>query len=166
MMKNKVKDKKIVKKFNILYSKLFIFLAVVLMLSVGVLGFFLFSYDKDVTYQVVGSKGNLLVLVDLTDQVFNVSESLSTTQSLNLVNQNGVTNMSYVIDVNVTNLDPGNCTINGDVNFELRKDAVLIPNNTNFTMDAGLNNFNLTAIAINNRICPQNITTSLLFFEL
>ncbi len=165
MMKNKLKDKKMVKKSNILYSKLFIFLAVVLILSAGVLAFFTFNYDKDVTYQVVGSKGNLLILLDLTDQVFNVSENLSTTQNLNLVNQNGATNMSYVIDINVTNLDPGNCTINGDINFELRKDAILVLNNTNFTMDAGLNNFNLTAIAINNRVCPQNITTSLSFTE-
>ncbi|KKL92709.1 hypothetical protein LCGC14_1882030, partial [marine sediment metagenome] len=64
------------------------------------------------------------------------------------------------------NLDPGNCTINGDVTFELKKDAVPVPNSTNFTMDAGINNFNFTAIALNNRVCPQNITTSLSFTEL
>ena len=165
-MNNKIQDSKKVKKFNILYSKLFIFLAFVLMLSVGVFAFFTFSYDKDVTYQVVGSQGDLLILVELTDQVFNVSENLSSTQELRLVNQNGATNMSYVIDVNITNLDPGNCTINGDVSFELEKDAIVIPNNTNFTMDAGLNIFNFTSIALNNRVCPQNITTSLSFTEL
>ncbi len=162
-MKNKVENPK---KFNILYSKLFIFLAVVLMLSAGVLAFFTFNYDKDVTYQIIGSKGDLLVLVDLTDQILNVSESLNSVQNLTIVNQNGATNMSYIIDTNVTNLDPGNCTINGDVTFELKKDAVLVPNNTNFTMDAGINNFNFTAIALNNRVCPQNITTSLSFTEL
>ncbi|KKN28599.1 hypothetical protein LCGC14_0852440 [marine sediment metagenome] len=165
-MNNKIQDSKKVKKFNILYSKLFIFLAFVLMLSVGVFAFFTFSYDKDVTYEVVGSQGDLLILVELTDQVFNVSQSLTNTQELRLVNQNGVASMFYLIDVNVTNLDPGNCTINGDVTFELEKDAIIIPTNTSFNMSAGLNIFNLTSIALNNRVCPQNITTSLSFTEL
>ena len=149
------------KKLNVL-----MFFAVTIILSAGVFAFFTFSYDKDVIYQVVGSQGDLLILVDLSDQIFNVSENLSNTQELRLVNQNGATNMSYVIDVNVTNLDPGNCTINGDVTFELEKSAMVIPNNTNFTMTAGLNIFNLTSTAINNRVCPQNITTSLSFIEL
>ena len=74
--------------------------------------------------------------------------------------------MFYLIDVNVTNLDPGNCTINGDVTFELEKDAIVIPTNTSFNMSAGLNIFNLTSTALNNRVCPQNITTSLSFTEL
>ena len=154
------------KKLSVPYSKLFIFVSLTLLLSAGVLAFFTFTYDKDVTYQVVGSKGDLLILIDLSDQVFNVSESLNNSQNLTVVNQNGVASMNYTIDVNVTNLDPGNCTINGDVNFELRKDAVLVSNNTNFTMDAGMNNFEFKAIAINNRVCPQNITTSLSFTEL
>ncbi len=154
------------KKFNMLYSKLFIFLATVLILSAGVLAFFTFTYDRDVTYQVVGSKGSLLVLVDLTDQILNVSESLNLSQNLTIVNQNGATNMSYILNANVTNLDPGNCTINGDVTFELNKDTVLIPDNTTFTMDAGMNVFNFIAVALNNRVCPQNITTSLSFTEL
>ena len=143
----------------------FLFLAITIMLSAGVFAFFTFSYDKDVNYEMVGSQGTLLVLVDLSDQISNVSESLTNTQNLTVVNQNGATNMNYVIDINVTNLDPGNCTINGDVTFELWKDTPIL-NNTNFTMDAGLNNFNFTSIALNNRICPQNITTSLSFTEL
>ena len=149
------------KKLNLL-----IFLAVTIILSAGVFAFFTFSYDKDVTYQVVGSKGDLLILVDLTDQIFNVSESLNSTQNLTIVNQNGDASMNYIIDINVTNLDPGNCTINGDVTFELRDDLnQLISNNTNFTMDSGMNKFNFTAVALNNRVCPQNITTSLSFSE-
>ncbi len=164
-MKNKVEDQKELKKSNFLYSRLFVVSSIVLMLSVGVFAFFTFSYEKDVTYQVVGSKGDLLVLVDLSDQVFNVSESLNLSQNLTVVNQNGAASMNYIVDINVTNLDPGNCTINGDITFELRKDAVLVGNDTNFTMDAGVNNFNFTATAVNNRVCPQNVTTSLSFTE-
>ncbi|KKL84536.1 hypothetical protein LCGC14_1963700 [marine sediment metagenome] len=163
-MKNKVENPK---KFNILYSKLFIFLAVVLMLSAGVLAFFTFNYDKDVTYEVVGSKGNLLILIDLTDQVFNVSDNLSATQSLTLVNQNGATNMSYILNTNVTNLDPGNCSATGDISFELEKQGSGVLNNgTSFNMSAGINVFNFTVSAINNRVCPQNVTASLSFTEL
>ena len=149
------------KKLNLL-----VFLAVTIMFSAGVFAFFTFSYDKDVTYQVVGSQGDLLVLVDLTDQVFNVSESLNNSQNLTVVNQNGAASMNYIVDINVTNLDPGNCTINGDITFELRKDAVVVGNDTNFTMDAGINNFDFTATAINNRVCPQNVTTSIMFSEI
>lgn len=148
-------------------NKLFIFLVAVLMLSAGVLAFYSFSYDKDVTYEVVGSKGDLLILVDLTDQILNVSQSLNSTQNLTIVNQNGFTSMDYVIDINVTNLDPGNCTINGDVIFELEKqgEGVLL-NGTNFNMSAGINRFNFTVYAVNNRVCPQNVTASLSFTEL
>ena len=166
-MKKKVEDQKKLKRSSFLYSRLFVISSIVLILSVGVLAFFTFGYDKDVTYQVVGSKGDLLVLVDLTDQVFNVSESLNLSRNLTIVNQNGAAIMNYIVDVNVTNLDPGNCTINGDITFELGKNGVgIISNNTNFTMDAGINNFNFTAIALNNRVCPQNVTTSLSFTEL
>ena len=161
-MEGEIKDKN---KSRILFSRGFIFLAVILMLSVSVLGFFLFSYDKDVNYQVVGSQGGLLILVDFTDQILNVSQSLNSSQNLTLVNQNGFTNMTYVIDTNVTNLDPGNCTLNNDVSFELKKDAILIPNNTIFPMDAGVNTFDFIVTAVNNRVCPQNITNSLSFTE-
>ena len=81
----------------------FLFLAVTIMLSAGVFAFFTFNYDKDVIHQMVGSQGTLLILVDLTDQISNVSESLNNSQNLTLVNQNGATNMNYIIDVNVTN---------------------------------------------------------------
>ncbi len=145
----------------------FLFLAITIMLSAGVFAFFTFSYDKDVVHQMVGSQGNLLVLVDLTDQISNVSESLNNSQNLTLVNQNGVTNMNYVLDVNVTNLDPGNCTINNDVSFELNHvGSGIIFNGSNFTINAGVNSFIFKSIAINNRVCPQNITTSLSFTEL
>ena len=152
---------------KIVMKKAFIFLGIGLLLTTGVFAFFLFNYDKDVNYQVEGSKGTLLVLVDFTDQIFNVSESLSTTQNLKLVNQNGATSMQYLESFNVINLDPGNCTITGDITFELRDDVdQLILNGTNFNMSAGVNDFNLTATAINNRVCPQNITASLMFNEI
>lgn len=156
------------KKSNLLYSKIFVSLGIVLMLSSGVFAFFLFTYDKDITYEVVGSKGTLLILVDFTNEIFNVSEGLTTTQNLSLVNQNGATNMFYIIMTNVTNLDPGNCTISpGEVSFELGFDpGELILNGTNFTMAPGLNKFNLTTTAINNRVCPQNITNILMFEEI
>ncbi len=167
-MRENLNDKgvKKVKRFGILPSKLFVFFAFVLIFSVGVLAFFTFSYDKDVTYQVVGSQGDLLILVDLSDQVFNVSESLNNSQNLTVVNQNGAAPMNYVINIDVTNLDPGNCTLNNDVSFELSKDAMVILNSTNFTMDPGVNNFEFKSIAINNRVCLQNITTSLTFSEI
>jgi len=161
-MESEIQDKN---KSKILYSRLFIFLTAIVILSVGVFAFFLFSYDKDVTYEIVGSQGGLLILVDFSDQILNVSQSLNSTQNLTLVNQNGFTNMTYIIDTNVTNLDPGNCTINNDVTFELKKDAVVILNGTNFTMDAGINTFDFIVTAVNNRVCPQNITNSLSFAE-
>ncbi len=157
------------KKSKILSSKVFFSVAIIILLSSGVLAFFLFTYDKEIDYQVVGSKGTLLVLLDFNDQIFNVSQNLSTTQDLSLVNQNGATDMFFTILTNVTNLDAGNCTISpGEVSFELRKGTLnqLISNNTNFTMNAGLNNFNFTATAINNRVCTQNITNILNFTEI
>lgn len=166
-MKNSLEDKKEnSNKFNI-YSKPFIFLSVTLLLSVTVLAFYSFSYDKDVNYEIVGSKKDLVILIDLTDQVFNVSENLSLTQNLKLVNQNGNANIFYNLSTNITNLDPGNCTMDGDITFEFRKDNIgLILPETNFTMDPGVNDFNFTAIAINNRVCPMNITTSLTLTEI
>ncbi len=161
-MENEIQDKN---KSKILYSRSFIFLAAIVVLSVGVFAFFLFSYDKDVTYEIVGSQGDLLISVDLSNQILNVSQSLNSTQNFTLVNQNGFTNMTYIIDTNVTNLDPGNCTLNNDVSFELKKGAVVIPNGTNFTMDAGINTFDFIVTAVNNRVCPQNITNSLSFIE-
>ncbi len=147
-------------------KKIFVFFAITLILSAGVLAFFTFNYDKEVNYQVVGSKGDLLVLVDLTDQIFNVSESLSSPQNLTIVNQNGATQMNFTEILNVTNLDPGNCTITGDITFELFKVNIgLIPNSTTFTMNAGINNFVYNITAVNNRVCPQNITSTLMFIE-
>ncbi len=147
-------------------KKTFIFFAITLMLTVGVVAFYAFSYDKDVTYEIVGSKKDLVILLDLTDQILNVSENLSSTQNLTLENQNGATTMQYFETLNVTNLDPGNCTITGDISFELFKDGIgIISNLDNFTMNAGVNDFNYTVIAINNRVCPQNITASLMFTE-
>ena len=145
----------------------FLFLAITIMLSAGVLAFFTFSYDKDVTYEIVGSKGNLLILVDFTDQILNVSQSLNSTQDLTVVNQNGLAFMEYIIDTNVTNLDPGNCSATGDISFELEKQGSGVLNNgTSFNMSAGINVFNFTVSAINNRVCPQNVTASLSFTEL
>ncbi len=156
------------KRFKLLYSKVFFSVVLILLLSSGVLAFFLFSYDKEIDYQVIGSKGTLLVLVDFTDQIFNVSDNLTSIQNLSLVNQNGATNMSYIIITNITNLDPGNCTLVPDeVSFDLRENFnQVVPNNTNFTMKAGLNSFNVTGTAINNRVCPQNITHILKFEEI
>jgi len=160
-------EKNKIKKSKVLYSKIFFSITIILLLSSGVLAFFLFNYDKDVNYEVVGSKGTLLVLVDFTDQIFNVSESLNLSQNLTLVNQNGATTMQYLESFNVTNLDPGNCTINGDITFELTKSGSgIISHFDNFTMDAGVNDFSFKAMAINNRVCPQNITASLMFNEI
>ena len=148
-------------------SNLLVFLTVTIILSVGVFAFFTFAYDKDVTYQVVGSQGDLLVLVDLVDQVFNVSTSLNNSQNLTVVNQNGGAIMNYSLSVNVTNLDPGNCTINNDVSFELNHvGSGIIPVNGNMSLSPGINDFTFKAIAVNNRVCPQNITTSLAFMEI
>ncbi len=148
-------------------NKAFMFFAITLILTAGVVAFYTFSYDKDVNYEIIGSQKDLLVFLDLSDQILNVSENLSSTQDLNLVNQNGATTIHYIETLNVTNLDPGNCTINGDITFELMKSGVgLISPLDNFTMDAGMNNFNYTVIALNNRICPQNITASLMFSEI
>lgn len=148
------------------YKSFFIFFFSVLILSSSVLAYYSFSYEKDVNYEIIGSKRNLLILMDLSNQIFNVSEDLTNVQDLKLVNQNGVTNMSYTLNLNVINLDPGNCTIEGDVTFQLGNSDGIILNGSNFTMYSGMNNMNLTTTALNNRICPQNITASLLFSEL
>ncbi len=154
-------------KSNFLYSKLFISLVAILILSVGVLAYYNFSYDKDVVYEIKGSMKDLIIQLDLTDQVLNVSENLSIMQDLDLVNQNGETNMHYDSTYNITNLDTGNCTINNDISFELFKGGHgVINDEDNFTMYSGVNNFNLTATAVNNRVCPQNITMSLSFSEI
>ncbi len=147
-------------------NKAFMFFAITLMLTVGVAAFFTFSYEKEVDYQIVGSKGDLLILIDFTDQILNVSDTLISTQDLTIVNQNGAASMNFTELLNITNLDPGNCTITGDMVFELfQSGGGLIPTGTNFTMNAGLNTFSYNATAINNRVCPQNITASLMFTE-
>ncbi len=149
-----------------LFSKLFIVLASILIVSGGVLAFFVFDYNKSVDYQVGGGKGNMLVTLDLTDQSFNVSQNLSSTQDLSLVNQNGAATMFYLINTNITGVEPG-CDPSGDISFELWKESTgsQVSNSTNFTMNAGLNDFNFTTIAVNNRVCDQNITVTLGFSE-
>ncbi len=154
-------------KPKLIYSKLFIFVVAILVLSVGVIAFYNFSYDNEVVYEIVGSKKDLKIQLDLTNIVLNVSENLSITQDLNLINQNGNAVMDYIENISIINLDPGNCTINNDISFELFKDGLgVINDGENFTMNPGMNIFNLTATAINNRVCPQNITISLGFSEI
>ena len=148
---------------NILFSKLFIIIASVLLISGGVLAFFVYDYNKSVDYQVIGSKGNLTVTLDLTDQVFNVSQNLSSTQDLTILNQNGAASFIYLLDTNITSVVPG-CDPAGDISFELRKGNEIF-NGTNFTMSPGFNNFNFAVVAVNNRVCPQNITVTVDFSE-
>ena len=151
---------------NILFNKFFIVFAIILLVSGGVLAFFVFDYNKTVDYQIVGAKGNLTITLDLTDQVLNVSENLSSTQNLTILNQNGVANFFYLLERNLTGVVPG-CNPTGDISFELWKDSIgtEIVNATNFTMNPGFNDFNFTVNAVNNRICPQNITVTLGFSE-
>ncbi len=148
---------------NILFNKFFIIFASILIVSTGVLAFFVFDYNKTVDYQVVGGKGNLTVTLDLTNQVFNVSENLSSTQDLTILNQNGATNFLYLLERNLTGVAPA-CDPTGDLSFELWKGSEII-NGTNFTMSPGFNDFNFTVIAVNNRVCDQNITVTLDFSE-
>ncbi|KKK86048.1 hypothetical protein LCGC14_2767160, partial [marine sediment metagenome] len=142
----------------------FIIFIIILIVSGSVLAFFVFSYDKTVNYQVVGAKGNLTVVLDLTDQVFNVSENLSLKQDLTIRNQNGAANFLYLLDVNATNIDPS-CSPAGDISFELTNQTNVINNGTNFTMKPGFNDFDFTISAVNNRVCPQNISVTLDFSE-
>ena len=148
---------------NILFNKFFIIIVSVLLISGGVLAFFVYDYNKSVDYQVVGSKGNLTVTLDLTNQVLNVSENLSSTQDLTIRNQNGAATFLYLLERNLTGVTPG-CNPAGDISFELRKGSEIL-NGTNFTMSPGFNNFNFTVVAVNNRVCHQNITTTLDFSE-
>lgn len=102
--------------------------------------------------------------MDLTDQVLNVSENLSSAQELILLNQNGATTFLYLFTENVTGVEPG-CNPAGDISFELEKESV-IDDGTNFTMNPAFNIFNFTITAVNNRVCPQNITVTLDFTEI
>ena len=151
---------------NILSNKLFIIFASILIVSSGVLAFFVFDYNSSVDYEVVGAKGNLTVTLDLTDQVFNVSENLASTQNLTIRNHNGAATMLYLLDTNLTGVEPG-CNPAGDISFELWKEStgMQITNGTNFTMNPAFNDFNFTVNAVNNRVCPQNITVTLDFSE-
>ena len=145
----------------------FISLISLFILTSGVFAFFLFSFDSSVDYQIVGSKKDLNITLGLSDQIFNVSESLVNVNNFRMVNQNGEAEMTYIININETNLDPINCDSTGDISFELTNfSGAIINNASNFTMFAGINQFNLTATAINNRVCPQNITVDLSFSEL
>ncbi len=148
---------------NIFSNKFFIIFTSILLISGGVLAFFTFDYNRSVDYQVLGSKGNLTVTLDLTDQTLNVSENLSSTQDLTIRNQNGATTMFYLLTTNLTGVSPA-CDPTGDLSFELRK-GTEISNGTNFTMNSGFNNFNFTINAINDRVCNQNITLTLDFSQ-
>ncbi|KKL88565.1 hypothetical protein LCGC14_1923440 [marine sediment metagenome] len=146
-----------------LFSKFFIILASIVIVSGGVLAFFIYSYDKSVDYEIIGGKGNLVVVLDLTNQILNVSENLSSTQSFTILNQNGFANFTYLFNSNVTGVELG-CDPTGDISFTLLKSNEIL-NGTNFTMTPSFNDFNFTVNAINNRVCPQNITATLNFSE-
>ncbi len=150
---------------NILYSKFLIILLSVLLVSGSVLAFFVFDYNRAIDFQVVGAKGNLTVTVDLTNQIFNVSQNLSSTQNLTILNQNGATQFLYLINTNLTGVEPA-CDPTGDVSFQLTKFPVTPLNNgTTFTMNPGFNDFKFIVSAVNDRVCPQNITVTLDFSE-
>ncbi|KKN40762.1 hypothetical protein LCGC14_0729780 [marine sediment metagenome] len=149
---------------KVVLNKFFIVFASILILSGGVLAFFIFDYNKTVNYQVVGAKGNLTITLDLTDQVFNVSDGITSTQNLTILNQNGATDFLYTLTENVTGVEPG-CNATGDISFELEKGSQ-IPSGSNFTMNPAFNTFNFTIDAVNNRVCPQNITVTLDFTEI
>lgn len=148
---------------KVVLNKFFIIFASILVLSGGVLAFFVFDYNKTVNYQVVGAQGNLTVTVDLTNHVLNVSENLTSSQDLIIRNQNGAANFLYSLTENVTGVEPG-CNETGDISFKLEKGSE-IPSGTNFTMSPAFNTFNFTVTAVNNRVCPQNITVTLDFTE-
>ncbi|KKN65801.1 hypothetical protein LCGC14_0477370 [marine sediment metagenome] len=148
---------------NILFNKFFIIFASILLVSGGVFAFFIFDYNKTVDYEIIGAKGNLTITLDLTDQVFNVSENLTSTQDLTILNQNGATNFIYLLERNLTGVTPG-CDPMGDISFELSKGSEIL-NGTNFSMSPGFNDFNFKVVAVNNRVCNQNITVTLDFSE-
>ena len=149
---------------NIFFNKFFIIFVSILIVSGGVLAFFVFDYNKSVDYEIVGGQGNLTITLDLTNQVLNVSENLSSTQDLTIRNQNGATNFNYTFTENLTGVEPG-CNPTGDISFELGSAAGVINNAEIFTMNPGFNDFNFTVTAVNNRVCPQNITVTLDFSE-
>ncbi len=149
---------------NMVINKLFIVFLGILVISSGVYAFFIFDYNRTVDYQVIGAKGNLTISVDLTDQIFNVSENLILSQNLSLLNQNGAAIFLYSLTENITGVEPG-CNATGDISFVLEK-GVQIPDGTNFTMNPGFNNFNFNVSAVNNRVCPQNISVTLDFSEI
>ncbi len=148
---------------QIFFNKFFIIFASILLVSGGVFAFFIFDYNKTVDYQIVGAKGNLTIILDLTDQFLNVSENLTSTQDLTILNQNGAANFIYLLETNLTDVSPS-CDPTGDISFELRRGVEII-NGTNFSMSPGFNNFNFTVEAVNNRVCNQNITVTLDFTE-
>ncbi len=148
---------------NIFSNKFFIIFVSILILIGGVLAFFVFDYNKSIDFQVIGAQGNLTITLDLTDQAFNVSQNLSLTQDLIILNQNGAATFFYLLETNLTGVSP-TCDPTGDISFELGKGGEIL-NGTNFTMSPGFNNFNFTINAVNNRVCNQNITVTLDFSE-
>ena len=149
---------------NILFNKFFIIFVSILIISGGILAFFVFDYNKTVDYEISGGQGNLTITLDLTNQVFNVSQNLTSTQDLTILNQNGAADFNFVFTENLTGVEPG-CNPTGDISFELAHDVGVINSGENFTMNPGFNDFNLTVIAVNNRVCDQNITVTVDFSE-
>ncbi len=149
---------------KVVLNKFFIIFASILIVSGGVFAFFIFDYNRTIDYQVVGGQGNLTVTLQLTDQFLNVSENLTSTQVLTILNQNAPTNFIYTLDTNLTGVEPG-CNATGDISFELEKGSV-INSGSNFTMTPAFNTFNFTVEAVSNRVCPQNITVTLDFTEI
>ena len=147
----------------------FISLVSLFFLTSGVFAFYLFSFDKSINYEVVGAKKDLIVSLDFSSQVlFNVSENLTNLQSFELTNENGPTEMNYLLDVEVDNLDSFNCDSEGDISFKLRHFPTgpgEIDNGTSFNLIKILKKFNFTITTVSNRVCPQNITVDLSFLE-
>lgn len=135
----------------------------ILVMSGSVLAFYILSYGSITTYTIQGGVTEFTITQDLTNQILDVSQNLSSTQALIITNDNGNLSMVYNLTIDSTELDSGNCDASGDILFELKKDSVVIPVSGNFTMNNGVNTFEFKVESTTDRACPQIINATLIF---
>lgn len=151
---------------KLMKNKLFMTLSVVLVISLITFAtaFYYFGYDKTISYSVVGEGGDFVVLLDLQDMLFNVSQDVAISQDFIVENKGLAQDMILNIARNYTGSDPTCNNGEEDIYFSFRREGSTgdIPDGSTITLDAGINNFSIYAsagsIPIPSQACPGTHT--------
>jgi len=127
--------------------------SIILIAGIGAAAY-LFSYDKQVTYEISGKEGELAVSIDLENILWDVEQELWKEQSLTLLNNNGDTLMAVNFEVLVNGTD-ASCDETDDIYYNLTMNGVELFDGDLINIVSGDNVLYLNASAISERVCPR-----------